>query len=116
MAAALATCRFIGKNTNRIYCISTYLNDTTTNPARFDMSKIAVAGSNDYVSFPEPTSLFDVCLTSDIATPTHLQLIVNGQPTGDILDATAHLASVVNRPNPNLGISAGAKFQITQIA
>lgn len=116
MAAALGTCRFLGKTSNKIYAVSTYLNDTAANPARFDQSKIAVAGSNDYVSFQEHVTLIDVCLTSDIATPTHLQIIVNGNPTGDILDATAHLASVVNRPNPAILVMSGSKFQMTQIS
>lgn len=115
MAAALATVRLQGRS-GRIYSISTYLNDTSNNLARFDEAKVAVAGSADSYVVKEPCSLFDVCLTSDLATPTHLQIQRNGTPTGDIIDATAHLASVVNRPNPSIGFAPGDKLGIMQIA
>lgn len=115
MAVALATIRLMGRG-GRIYAISTYLNDTSNNLARFDESKVAVAGSADAYIIKEPASLIDVCLTSDLATPTHLQIQRNGTPTGDILDCTAQLASVVNRPNPLVGFNQGDKLQIMQIA
>lgn len=115
MAAALATVRLLGVS-GRIYAVSMYLNDTTNNLARFDESKIAVAGSSDAYICKERCSLIDVCLTSDIATPTHLQIQRNGSPTGDILDATAQLASVVNRPNPLVGFNSTDKLQIMQVA
>lgn len=114
MAAASGTVRI--STGNRVKAINMYLSDASNVLAKFDESKVAVAGSNDKVVLINGGMLVDVCLTSDIATPTHLQILVNGQPTGDILDATAHLASVVTRPNPAIPIPAGAQFQIMQIA
>jgi len=114
MAAALATVRLLGRS-GRVYAISTYLNDTANNLARFDEAKAAVAGSQDQYTVKEPATLIDVCLTSDVATPTHLQIQRNGTPTGDILDCTAQLASVVNRPNPGVGFNQGDKLGIMQL-
>lgn len=115
MAAALATVKLSGKS-GRVYAVSMYLNDTTNNLARFDESKIAVAGSADHYIVKEPSSITDVCLTSDLATPTHLQIQRNGTPTGDILDCTAQLASVMHRPSPICPFNAGDKLMIMQIA
>jgi len=114
MAAALGTFRI---NVNgRIKCVSAYASDAAAVLVKFDESKIAVAGSNDKIVLPNGGTLVDVCMTSDLATPTHIQLLVNGVPTGDILDVTAHLASVVTRPNPVLAIPAGAQLQAMQIS
>jgi len=114
MAAALGTAVILSNG--RKYSISVYLNDTTNNLARFDESKIAVAGSPDKYVVKNAGHLVDVCLTSDLATPTHLQIQVNGTPTGDILDCTAQLASVVNRPNAAVPLRAGDQLAIMQIA
>lgn len=114
MAAALGTLVYQGRSGRR-YSISMYLNDTTNNLARFDESKISVAGSADSYVCKEPGAIVDICLTSDIATPTHLQIQRNGAPTGDILDATAQLASVVYRPNPVCPFNQGDKIYIMQI-
>lgn len=115
MAAALGTVVYQGRSGRR-YAISMYLNDTTNNLARFDEAKIAVAGSSDGYTIKESGAIVDVCLTSDVATPTHIQIQRNGQPTGDILDCTAQLASVVNRPAIMCPLAAGDKLQIMQIA
>lgn len=115
MAVALATMVVLNKNGRR-QSVSTYLNDTTNNLARFDESKIAVAASPDSFTMKDPGAIIDICLTSDLATPTHLQILRNGTPTGDILDCTAQLASVVNRPNPNVFFNQGDKIQISQLA
>lgn len=115
MAVALSTVVYTGRS-GRKYAISMYLNDTTNNLARFDESKIAVAGSQDNYIFKESGVLSDICLTSDLATPTHLQILRNGTPTGDIMDCTANLASVVMRPSPLVPFQAGDKLQIMQIA
>lgn len=115
MAAALATMVIQGRSGRR-YSISVYLNDTTNNLARFDEAKIAVAGSADNFQVKEACSIIDICLTSDLATPTHLQIQRNGTPTGDILDCTAQLASVVSRPSPICPLAPGDKISIMQIA
>jgi len=113
MAAALGTVVLLGQG--RKTSISMYLNDTAANLARFDESKVAVAGSPDKYVVKFPCALVDVALTSDLATPTHLQIQVNGTPTGDILDCTAQLISVVNRPNPGVPLRAGDQLAIMQI-
>jgi len=115
MAAALATLRYRG-NSGRIQSYSCYLNDTTNNLARFDEAKIAVAGSSDFLTAKENGAIIDICLTSDLATPTHIQILRNGTPTGDILDATAQLASVVNRPSPITPFNSGDKIGLMQVA
>lgn len=115
MAAALGTLVYVGKS-GRKYSVSIYLNDTTNNLVRFDESKIAVAGSMDNYTVKEPGAIADICLTTDVATPTHVQILRNGAPTGDILDATAQLASVVNRPSPICPFNFGDKIQLLQIA
>lgn len=115
MAAALGTMILVGKS-GRKYAVSIYLNDTTNNLVRFDEAKIAVAGSPDNYTMKESGYLVDICLTSDVATPSHLMISRNGTPTGDILDCTAQLASVVNRPSPGVPFTGGDKIQLTQIA
>jgi len=114
MAAALGT--IVITEGGRKRAISMYLNDTTNNLARFDEAKIAVAGSPDKYVVKAPCMLTDICLTSDLATPTALQIQVNGTPTGDIVDCTAQLASVVVRPNPAVPLRAGDQLAINQIA
>lgn len=115
MAAALGTVRFQG-NSGHIHSISVYLNDTTNALATWDESKVAVAGSPNKYVVKETGFLVDVALTTDLATPTHLQISRNGQPTGTILDCTAQLASVVSRPSPRLAFTAGMEISITQVA
>lgn len=115
MAAALASITFIGRSGRR-YVFSGYLNDTTNNLVKFDESKVAASGSPDSVTLKEPGFITDICLTSDVATPSHLQLQRNGIPTGDILDCTAQLASVVNRPVVASPFNGGDKLQIMQVA
>jgi len=114
MAAAVIQFRFLTQS-GRIVCVNGYASDAAAVAVKFDESKVAVAGSPDIWTAKENCWLIDVCAISDLATPTSLQLLVNGTPTGDILDVTGHLASVVARPNPKLPLSAGAKFGATQI-
>lgn len=115
MATALSTIRLLGRS-GRIYAVSCYLNDTTNNLARFDEAKVATAGSADQYVIKENCTLIDIALTSDLATPTHIQVMRNGTPTGDILDATAQLVSVVNRPNPSCPFTTGDKLMLMQVA
>jgi len=115
MAAALGTFRFLVPG-NRVKAVSAYASDASNALIRFDEGKVAGANSNDGVTLLQGGTLIDVCWTSDVATPTHVQLLVNGTPSGDVLDFTAHLASVVNRPNPTLGIPSQAKLQAMQVA
>lgn len=114
MAAAQLTVRFLGRS-GRIYSINGYASDASNVLVKFDESKVAVSGSPDYYVLKENASLIDVCFTTDTATPTSVQTLRQGSPTGDILDITAHLASVVNRPNPNIGFNAGEKFSLMQL-
>lgn len=114
MATAKGTMRIA--EGNRIRAISIYLDDTTNDAVTFDESKIAVAGSPQEYVVKSNSTIVDICLTSDVATPTHLQVLYNGVPTGDILDCTAQLASVVARPNPMIPLSSGAKIKIIQVA
>ena len=58
-----------------IYCVNAYLSDTSAVAVKFDESKIAVAGSPDNWVAKELCDLIDVALKSDLATPTHLQLL-----------------------------------------
>lgn len=115
MAAALLTIVFSGRS-GRKYAVSGYANDTTNNLVKFDEAKIAVAGSADNYVCKEAGFLADVIFTSDLATPTHIQIQRNGTPTGDILDVTASLASVVNRAWLASPFNQGDKIQIMQIA
>ncbi len=114
MAAASGTMVIINKDGSK-NTISMYLNDTAANLVRFDESKVAVAGSVDTYYPKKSGYLVDICLTSDIATPTHLQILRNSTPTGDIVDATAQLASVVSRPRLGCGYNPGDKLTIMQI-
>jgi hypothetical protein len=115
MAAAQGTIRILDSN-GRIRTVNFYLSDASNVLAKFDESKVAVAGSADNYQAKAQCKVIDVCLTSDVATPSSLQILVNGTPTGDILDATAQLASVVTRPNPVIGLNVGDKLQMMQIA
>lgn len=115
MAAALLTMVYTGKSGRR-YSISGYASDASNVLVKFDESKIAVAGSADSYTTKEPGVLSDVCFTSDLATPTHIQILRNGAPTGDILDVTAQLASVVSRPSPVIPFGYSDKIQIMQVA
>lgn len=115
MAAALLTMVYVGKSGRR-YCISAYANDTSNNLVRFDEAKVAAAGSPDQYNVKEDGVVDDIIFTSDLATPTHVQLLRNGAPTGDIFDVTAQLASVVNRPNIDCPYAAGDKIALMQIA
>jgi len=115
MAAALLTVRILSTN-GRVFCVSGYASDAANVLVKFDESKIAVAGSPDSYVIKQPGVLTDVCFTSDLATPTHVQIQRNGTPTGDILDVTAQLASVNSRPNPAVPFNSGDKLGIMQLA
>lgn len=114
MAAALCTVVFIGRSGRR-YSVSGYASDSSAVLIKFDEAKAAVAGSPDYYTTKEDGVLSDVCFTTDLATPTHVMVMRDGTPTGDILDVTAQLASVVYRPSPAVPYPAGAKIQIMQL-
>lgn len=114
MAAALGTLR-VSEAGGRLRAVSFYLSDAANVLAKFDEAKVAIATSNDHFQANAPCNVVDVCLTSDTATPTHLQVLVNGKPTGDLLDCTAMQISVVNRPNMLIGLRAGDKFQLMQL-
>lgn len=115
MAAALLTMRIQDAN-GRIRAISGYASDSSNALVKWDESKVAVTGSADFYTAKQPCKILDICFTSDLATPTHVQCLVNGTPTGDILDVTSILASVVVRPTPVIGLAAGDRFQLMQIA
>jgi hypothetical protein len=113
MAAASGTARILYGTA--MQSVSIYCADTSDTLVTFDESKIAVAGSNDGYVAKAAGKLVDVCLTSDVATPTHIQVMRNGAPTGDILDCTAQLASVVARPNPRVSLNKGDKLQLMML-
>jgi len=115
MAAALLTVRYAGQS-GRIYSIAGYASDASNVLVKFDESKVPGAGSMDQYTVKEPGAVVDVCFTSDLATPTHVQLLRNGSPTGDILDVTSQLASVVQRPSPHAVFMAGDKIGLMQVA
>jgi len=114
MAAALLTINYSFQG--YVKAVSGYASDASNVAVKFDPAKVAVAGSPDYWQTPAPGHLVDVVFTSDLATPTHVQITRNGTPTGDILDVTAHLASVVNRPKVAVPFNSGDKLGLTQIA
>jgi len=109
-AASLTATLSSGRNING------YASDAANVAVKFDESKIAVAGSSDSYQVKESCALVDVIFTSDLATPSHVQVQRNGTPTGDILDVTAHLASVVSRPRLSIGFNAGDKLGLMQIS
>jgi len=115
MAAAILTVRYLGAS-GRLYAINAYANDTSNNLIRFDESKVAVAGSPDAYQTKESGSLVDIAFISDLATPTSVQILRNGTPTGDILDVTSQLCSVTDRPSPRTPFFAADKIQLMQIA
>jgi len=115
MAAAYLTLIIAGRSGRR-YAINGYASDAANVAVKFDEGKIAVAGSQDTYTVKEGAALVDVIFTSDLATPTNIQVQVTGTPTGDILDVTAHLASVVSRPALAIPLGAGSKLGLMQIA
>lgn len=115
MAAASGTIRIRGAS-GRVYAINVYANDTANNLVTFDESKIAVAGSPDTYIVKENGAIVDIAFTTDLATPTHVQILRNGTPTGDILDVTAHLTSVTARPNPVSPVGQGDKISLIQLS
>lgn len=115
MAAALLTLRIMDAN-GRLRCVSGYASDSSNVFVKWDESKVAVAGSGDFYTAKQPCKIVDICFTSDLATPTHVQALVNGTPTGDILDVTSILASVNSRATPVIGLNAGDRFQLMQVA
>lgn len=114
MAAAYLTIT-IKNASGRRKSISGYASDASAALCRFDESKIATAGSPDNIVAKENGQIIDICFTSDLATPTHVQLLVNGTPTGDILDVTAQLASITARAPIGCNVSAGSKIQLMQL-
>lgn len=115
MAAASLTVVYAGVS-GRIYSINGYASDATNVLVKLDEAKIAVAGSADGYKVKEQGSIVDVVFTSDLATPTHVQVQRNGGVTGDILDVTAILASVVNRPSIRIPYRVGDEIKLMQIA
>lgn len=114
MAAALLTIVYVGQSGRR-YSVSGYASDAANVLVKFDESKAAVAGSPDFYTTKENGVLTDICLTSDVATPTHLLILRNGTPMGDCVDCSAQLASVVYRPSPAVPYAAGDKLQLMQV-
>lgn len=113
MAAAYLTLTI--QEGNRRKCVQGYANDTQNALVTFDQAKIPVAGSPSKISQKVNGHIVDVLFTSDLATPTHIQFLVNNQPTGDILDVTAQLASVENRAKIALPVQAGSEISIIQL-
>lgn len=115
MAAAILTIRLAGRS-GRVYSVQGYASDASAVAVKFDETKVPVAGSPDSYTCKEPCTLFDVAFTTDLATPTAVQITRNGSPTGDIVDVTAQLVSVVSRPNPSIPFAQGDKIGLMQIA
>jgi len=115
MAAALLSLIYQGKSGRR-YSISGYASDAANVLVKFDESKVAVAGSPDSYIVKEAGALVDVVFTSDLATPTHIQVQRNGTPTGDVFDVTSILASVTSRPTAVIPFMPGDKLALNQIS
>lgn len=113
MAAASLTLIYRLTNGSRI-AYNGYASDAAAVAVKFDQAKVAVAGSDDHIVAPGPGHVIDVCFTTDLATPTHVVVTRNGKNTGDILDVTAHLASVVTRPAICIPFNANEKIGLTQ--
>lgn len=114
MAAAQLTLRIQDAN-GRVRTVNGYASDSSNVLVKWDESKVAVSGSADFYTAKQPCKIVDIAFTTDLATPTSVQCLVNGTPTGDILDVTACLVSVVVRPTPVIGLNAGDRFQLMQL-
>jgi hypothetical protein len=89
--------KFLGPRSRQTYSVSGYHSDAAGVSVKFNLAAKADANSPDYWQPPEPVILVDIALTTDTIDCKYLQLVRNGQPTGDMLTTTAQLVSVQNR-------------------
>jgi len=114
MAAQYGT--FVLKGfSGRTYSVDCYLDDTATNPVRFDGGAGATATSPTFWTSPELTCLIDVIIAAATGQ-TKTQLSRNNAPTGNILRNSVQLASVTVRPDLRIVYPAGSQIMATQLA
>lgn len=114
MAAQQATMIYQGRSGKR-YSINAYLDDTATNPVRFDETKKAVAASPDRYRVKEDGAIVDFIIAA-ASGQTHTQILRSGTPTGDILLNAVQLAAITFRPQICIPFAAGNEIMMTQLA
>lgn len=98
----------------RSYTINFYSSDTIGAPVTFNTSGLAGATSTNFFITPENLVLNDISFTSSNTVSTNWVVLVNDVPTGNVLPIANFLNTLNNRPNPNIGVSAGRKLTLIQ--
>jgi hypothetical protein len=97
MATATGAFHLIGKS-GHSYTVSAFFPDTAGLPVRFNQGGVADTNSPYDWTPNEPVALVDIIMNTNVATPTAIQIVRNGQPTGDLAQTAVQLASITTRP------------------
>lgn len=93
---------------------SFYLDDTAGNPVRFSRDAKAGATSPDNVVVGNVCAIVDIAIAA-ASGQTTTTVKVNDIPVSVLLNAN-FLASITNRPHPNIVLRPGAKLTMFQVA
>lgn len=115
-AAQSASITFIGLTTGKTYTKDVYMSDVVNALSNWDSGIGASAGSETFWTPPEPVALVDYAQVTGMTDTTKCRLIVNSIPSGDIFNYVIHVSTIANRPKLNVGIAAGAKIALIQLA
>ena len=114
MAAQYGMIAFRGRG-GRSFNKNVYFDDVAGALVRWDGGSGASATSPVGWTPPEHVVMVDLVLAAALVV-TRTQLVRGGQPTGDILQNSVHLASVLSRPGLAIVIPAGVEVAAIQLA
>ena len=96
--------------------VSGYVSDVAAAFVTLDQATTASASSLNFISFPFPVYLTGYRQITGTADTTQLQVLVNGVPTGDILNYVVHVSTNSLPPQFRILVPAGARLQFKQLA
>lgn len=118
MAAApqSGTLFFIGLQTKTSYAVDLYISDVVSGMGNFDAGAGSSATSPDFYTFPEDVILQDFSVVTGLTDTTKIRMVGDGRPSSQVLRYALHLTTLNNRPKLNIGVKAGHRFQVLQLA
>jgi hypothetical protein len=109
---------FRGLSSGTTYSKAIYNQDVNGALARFDNgagTPAAASDGSDFITFDEPTVLYDASVVTGIADTTQLRVMANYNPTAFNINWAAHVNSLAYRPNLNIGFKAGTRISVQSL-
>ena len=117
-AAKAGFAYFRGLNSSTTYMRAFLNEDVLQTYARWDTGGgvPATTKGGDFVTFPEPVVLYDIVTITGVSDTKQLKFFADYAPTNYGIYWEAHLTTLNNRPNLNIGFKQGTRISAMSTA